>query len=48
MGEGEARHLLETLKGCADPDHCPHGRPTLLSVSLFDLYRHFGRSTPQR
>lgn len=48
MGEGEARHLLETLKGCADPDHCPHGRPTLLSIGLFDLYRHFGRSTPVR
>ncbi len=48
MGEGEARHLLETLKGCADPDHCPHGRPTLLSIGLLDLYRHFGRSTPAR
>lgn len=48
MGEGEARHLLETLRACADPDHCPHGRPTLLSVGLLDLYRHFGRSTPAR
>jgi len=48
MGEGEARHLLETLRACADPDHCPHGRPTLLSIGLLDLYRHFGRSTPAR
>ena len=48
MGEGEARHLLETLRICDDPDHCPHGRPTLLSIGLLDLYRHFGRSTPAR
>jgi DNA mismatch repair protein MutL len=48
MGEGEARNLVEVLKGCADPDHCPHGRPTLLSLGLSDLYRHFGRSTPVR
>jgi DNA mismatch repair protein MutL len=46
LGAGEALKMMQDLKACADPDHCPHGRPTLLGMSLKDIYRHFGRPTP--
>ena len=46
LGQAEAQALLQQLRACREPDHCPHGRPTLLRLSRNDLYRYFGRPTP--
>jgi DNA mismatch repair protein MutL len=35
--------LLEELDKCADPDHCPHGRPTRIRYSHEDLRKLFRR-----
>ncbi len=43
LGPGEAVALLDSLGACADPFHCPHGRPTVLRLGLGELERHFGR-----
>jgi DNA mismatch repair protein MutL len=37
-------HLMETLFACDNPWRCPHGRPIILTLSLSDLLRKFGRS----
>jgi len=43
LGAEDAAALLAELGGCADPFHCPHGRPTLLRLGFGELERHFGR-----
>ncbi|MBE6359264.1 MAG: DNA mismatch repair endonuclease MutL [Lentisphaerae bacterium] len=35
--------LLEQLKNCRQGTLCPHGRPTMIEVSLRELERRFGR-----
>ena len=40
----QQRELLQALEGCAHPQTCPHGRPTLLHLSHEQLRRSFGRS----
>jgi DNA mismatch repair protein MutL len=40
----QACALMENLKCCKDGLHCPHGRPTLISIDIKDLSRKFGRS----
>lgn len=39
----EMRSLLEDLEACAAPQTCPHGRPTMLHMSVAQLEREFGR-----
>jgi DNA mismatch repair protein MutL len=39
----EQRALLEGLAGCTSPRTCPHGRPTMIQLSLPELEREFGR-----
>lgn len=39
----EQRALLEDLEACAAPRTCPHGRPTMIHLSVDLLERQFGR-----
>lgn len=39
----EGLALWNDLHGCKQPFFCPHGRPTLLELSVDDLQKHFGR-----
>ena len=43
MGGEEARALWTDLQNCRFPSHCPHGRPTQIKISHFDLEKMFGR-----
>ncbi len=43
LNQQEAIHLLEDLQKCASPSRCPHGRPTLLKITVADLGKMFGR-----
>jgi DNA mismatch repair protein MutL len=42
MGE-EQRALLDDLERCQSPRTCPHGRPTMVHLSVDMLERQFGR-----
>ena len=37
----EAENLLEELLTLDNPYHCPHGRPTIISMSKADLEKKF-------
>ncbi|MDA8193168.1 MAG: DNA mismatch repair endonuclease MutL [Thermaerobacter sp.] len=39
----EMSHLFDQLARADDPRGCPHGRPTVLQLSLEEVDRHFGR-----
>jgi DNA mismatch repair protein MutL len=39
----ELEKLVETLRHCAMPYTCPHGRPTLIEMSFRELEKKFGR-----
>jgi DNA mismatch repair protein MutL len=39
----EQASLLKDLEGCAQPRTCPHGRPTMIHLSVDLLERQFGR-----
>ena len=39
----EQRALLSDLEGCISPRTCPHGRPTMIHLSVDLLERQFGR-----
>jgi DNA mismatch repair protein MutL len=39
----EQRTLLKDLEICASPRTCPHGRPTMIHLSVDTLERQFGR-----
>lgn len=39
----EQRALLNDLEGCESPRTCPHGRPTMIHLSVDMLERQFGR-----
>jgi DNA mismatch repair protein MutL len=39
----ELRRLLDDLEACAVPRTCPHGRPTVIHVSLARIDQLFGR-----
>ncbi len=43
MGVEEAAALLSDLQSCTSPSRCPHGRPTLVKITLSDLEKMFGR-----
>ena len=40
----EAEVLLNTLRSCSNPFTCPHGRPTIITYSKYELERLFKRS----
>lgn len=39
----EMRQVIEDLKKCRQPYHCPHGRPTVITLSDNDLRKEFER-----
>ena len=43
LNETEALALLENLKTCQDALHCPHGRPTMLNLTLAEISKEIGR-----
>jgi len=43
----EQRALLSDLEACASPRTCPHGRPTMIHLSVDLLERQFGRKGPR-
>lgn len=43
----EQRALLANLEACDSPRTCPHGRPTMIHLSVDMLERQFGRKGPR-
>ncbi len=43
----EQRSLLTDLENCDSPRTCPHGRPTMIHLSVDMLERQFGRKGPR-
>jgi len=43
LSNEEQRALLNDLEACASPRTCPHGRPTMIHLSVDTLERQFGR-----
>jgi DNA mismatch repair protein MutL len=43
----EQRGLLSSLEKCTSPRTCPHGRPTMIHLSVSLLERQFGRRGPR-
>lgn len=43
LSPDEQRALLTDLENCASPRTCPHGRPTMIHLSVEMLERQFGR-----
>ncbi|MDS0524526.1 DNA mismatch repair endonuclease MutL [Clostridium sp. SHJSY1] len=43
LSEIEMIKLVEELRYIADPFHCPHGRPTIIKFSNYDLEKKFRR-----
>lgn len=43
----EQRGLLADLETCVSPRTCPHGRPTMIHISVDMLERQFGRKGPR-
>lgn len=39
----EMEQVIQDLKGCRQPWHCPHGRPTVITLSDKDLRKEFER-----
>lgn len=39
----EMKQVIEDLKKCKQPYHCPHGRPTVITMSDSDLRKEFER-----
>jgi len=44
LTEIQLKTLLSQLEGCTNPYSCPHGRPTLIQLSVADLEKKFKRS----
>ena len=43
LSNEEQRALLVDLESCDSPRTCPHGRPTMIHLSVDMLERQFGR-----
>lgn len=43
LSEKEIRELLESLSKCVNPFSCPHGRPTFIRISKYEIERAFRR-----
>ena len=44
LSPDEMRELVMQLEACAQPNTCPHGRPTMIHMSSGQLEREFGRT----
>lgn len=44
LSRAEMEAMIEQLEACAVPHTCPHGRPTLIHLSVDQLARQFGRT----
>ena len=40
----EMQAMIQQLEACENPHSCPHGRPTLIHLSMMQLAREFGRT----
>jgi DNA mismatch repair protein MutL len=47
LSPDEQRALLIDLEACQSPRTCPHGRPTMIHLSVDMLERQFGRKGPR-
>ena len=47
LSNEEQRALLHDLEACDSPRTCPHGRPTMIHLSVDTLERQFGRRGPR-
>ena len=43
LSDMEMIKLVEELRYIDDPFHCPHGRPTIIKFSNYDLEKKFRR-----
>jgi DNA mismatch repair protein MutL len=43
LSKEEQEHLVRQLESCQNPRTCPHGRPTMIHLSVDILERQFGR-----
>lgn len=43
LTSGEALSLLHQMSRCELPFSCPHGRPTIINISIRELEKRFGR-----
>ena len=43
MTSAEMKELLDQLFACENPYHCPHGRPTIISMTKAELEKKFKR-----
>jgi len=43
LDSGQLEKLVEELLDCREPDRCPHGRPTMITLSWEELEKRFGR-----
>ncbi len=43
LGTLEMEALIDQLLLLEDPYHCPHGRPTIISMSKYELEKKFKR-----
>ena len=39
----QAKKMLEDLADCKNPYSCPHGRPTFIKMTTYDIERSFRR-----
>ncbi len=44
LSDDEMRELVRQLEKVANPNTCPHGRPTMIHLSSKQLEKEFGRS----
>jgi DNA mismatch repair protein MutL len=44
LDQTEMRELMRALEQCENPRTCPHGRPTMIHLTVEHLAREFGRS----
>jgi DNA mismatch repair protein MutL len=47
LSTAEQESLLRDLENCESPRTCPHGRPTMIHLSVELLERQFGRTGPR-
>jgi DNA mismatch repair protein MutL len=39
------KELINLMRYMKDPYHCPHGRPTIIKISNYELEKRFRRVT---